>query len=334
MDKKKNVKGKKVTSKKKVTKKNERKNDKKLLYLSIVVICLGIILLFILNFNRKWERNGNIISKGKESYEIGDYYEYDETNGDKSIYQDDVKWKVLGVDEKGHLLIISSSSVSKLSLGSTDNFIDAQNAYLNGINEMNKIASKYGNGEGAINARSVTVFDIVNSLDLKLDDLLVSNESYGYFWDKDGDLYFKNNNGEEGKSKINHNGVFTYFDNKSNKWMMSHSSDYQNNDEINSITVLNDSLVAFNSLVYSEELNEHVSIVDKDSKKYNMLFVDEKNVINSYWTADRFIRATSGYAAFGFNAVKSDDLNYNFTLYSNGEPRFSTEGIRVVVEIK
>ena len=73
---------------------------------------------------------------------------------------------------------------------------------------------------------------------------------------------------------------------------------------------------------------------EKDTKKYNMLFIDEKDVINNYWTADRFVSATDSYAAFGFNAVKSDSLNYNYILFSNGTPRLVTAGVRVVVEIK
>ena len=100
-------------------KKVKNKNRKKIFDLKNIILIIAafiIILLVILNRkNQNWTLDGNKVYKGKEVYEIGDYYEYDETNG--GVLKDliDVKWKVLGVSDEGNLLIVSSSNVEELT---------------------------------------------------------------------------------------------------------------------------------------------------------------------------------------------------------------------------
>jgi hypothetical protein len=89
---------------------------------------LGILLIAVCH--KKWIRNGKIVSKGKEVYEIGDYYEYDESFDGEYTDLVDVKWKVMGVDNSGNLLIISSSNIGDLTLGDEDNFVDSLDDYL------------------------------------------------------------------------------------------------------------------------------------------------------------------------------------------------------------
>ena len=85
------------------------------------IIVLVLILLLTL-CDRKWTIDGNVVSRGKEKYKIGDYYDYDESNNGNISGLTDVKWKVFKVED-GNLVIMSSSNITNISLGSKDNLV-------------------------------------------------------------------------------------------------------------------------------------------------------------------------------------------------------------------
>ena len=140
--------------------KTKKPNNNKKVFAVVVIVLLVVAASLVYCYNSKWRRDGDKVYKGNETYEIGDYYEYDETAGQYTD-EEDIKWKVLGVNDKGHLLIVSSSSVGQLALGSENAYEKGQNDYLTGIDKMNKIASKYANGKGAVLARSITADDVI-----------------------------------------------------------------------------------------------------------------------------------------------------------------------------
>lgn len=131
----------------------------------------------------EWAEIAEGITNGRVTVHIGDYINYDHTDGatitsltsylNENGYGDQVfklnsykgKWRVLGV-EKGKLLLISSDVIAPDSGGFVEtrgesNFcLTGQRGYENAITELNKISNLYGQGKHAVGGRSVTVEDI------------------------------------------------------------------------------------------------------------------------------------------------------------------------------
>ena len=67
---------KKATKKQIKNTKGKTSQNSKIIYIIIaLIVVLGTTLLCICTIDKEWEINGNIVSRGKETYEIGDYYE-------------------------------------------------------------------------------------------------------------------------------------------------------------------------------------------------------------------------------------------------------------------
>ena len=127
--------------------------------------------------DKKWTYGaGNtMVTDGLVSLKIGDYVNYNPTKGatqtsvtssvSQNGYQDQtfrlsslsikngVGWRVLGVDENGQLLLICDTTTEKLTLSGLA-------GYQNGVAELDKISSLYGQGKNATGARSVTLEDL------------------------------------------------------------------------------------------------------------------------------------------------------------------------------
>lgn len=289
------------------------------LVLITVIIILGIAISYILN-NRSWKQDGNLIYKGNKKYEIGDYYEYDET-ADGRLNVTDVDWKVLGVDEDGHLLIVSASSVEDLTLGSEKSIENAKNDYLNGKNKMNEIAKKYGQ-VGAVYSRSISnedIFKVINKESTKKD---VENT---FYWSTE-----ENPVSDLGEIKLAYkNLTFYYFDEKNN---LIESKKEESKTEPIKIGTFKSNLVIYENSALDEY--EVIAHVNEKSKEFKMLFLENNNEKALYWTSNNYTDVATGYVVYGYNAVKYDSINYNNILYSSGNTRQSTCGIRVVVGIK
>lgn len=131
----------------------------------------------------KWVETAEGICNGRVTVHIGDYINYDHTNGatitsltsylNENGYGDQVfnlqsytgKWRVLGV-ENGELLLISSDVIAPDSGGYIDTeneehfCLSGQAGYENVVTELNKICKFYGQGKHATGARNLTVEDI------------------------------------------------------------------------------------------------------------------------------------------------------------------------------
>lgn len=74
-------------------------------------------------------------------------------------------------------------------------------------------------------------------------------------------------------------------------------------------------------------------LVEPESLKYNMIFKNDNGEYEVYWTTTKTTVATKSYAAFGYNLVIRDRLNYSSLLYSSGNIYEITSEVRVVVTI-
>ena len=118
-----------------------------------------------------WTDNGDdTFTKGDVTLKVGDIVNYDEGTGysttveaSKSGYTDvqtytteNLGWRVLGINSKGELELISDNSTSKEQL-----YLKGEQGYLNAEEVLNNMCNElYGKGEYATGARSLNVEDI------------------------------------------------------------------------------------------------------------------------------------------------------------------------------
>ena len=122
--------------------------------------------------------------KKAEHLHIGDYVNYNPLNfkdgtlekdktasssTDENGYSDqtfsintDTKWRVLGEDDRGQILIVSADPVKK-DMGETNDpyfYLYGAKGYINAEKELEKISKIYGHGVGATGARSLKIEDV------------------------------------------------------------------------------------------------------------------------------------------------------------------------------
>ena len=122
--------------------------------------------------------------KKAEHLHIGDYVDYNplkfkegtlekdktassstDENGSKDqtfSINTDTKWRVLGKDDNGQILIVSADPVKK-DMGDTNNpyfYLKGAKGYINAEKELEKISKIYGHGVGATGARSLKIEDV------------------------------------------------------------------------------------------------------------------------------------------------------------------------------
>lgn len=298
----------------------------------IIIVSLGIMIVYGNNkLNKKWVLEGNKVSKGKESYEIGDYYDYDETKEGIFSNLTDVKWKVLGVNDEGHLLIVSSSSVEELTLGSKDDLEKSKQEYIDSNKKLDEIASKYAHGKNAISGRSINNEDI-NKI-TKVNN--TSQKTFSYYWGSESNpITIDEETNEKYISKLKHDSKFLWFDFEANKWNLNEKTGKETNDNMIKITTSKNTLSAYNYEVYDEKTGNYIPHTEKDTKEYNMLFKDDLKEPNNYWTSTKYANATNRYISYGYHVVKGADLNYTYLVYSSQNTMDSTFGVRAVIEIK
>lgn len=319
---------------KKEKKKLRKKHEHNILLLLVAtVLLLGIIFILILPNDEKWVQNGNKISKKDETYNIGDYYQYDATNDNQIKGLTDVKWKVMGVDEKGNLLIVSASSVETITLGKKDDVEKTQKDYKEGIEKINTIAEKYGSGTNALGARSITIEDINKITKYDLNELDQYGLTTTYYWGNESNPKSKTENQEIYDIKIPHNNKFIWFDEETDKWMSSTKDPSKNYDTLEEIVTLKTNHIAYNNYRYDETIKGNRDYMDSTTPEYKMLFLEDNGEKSNYWTTDRYVIAIERYASFGYNTIKGADVNYNTLIYSSGNLYEITAGVRVVVTI-
>ena len=119
-----------------------------------------------------------------EHLHIGDYVNYNPLNfkdgtlekdktasssTDENGYSDqtfsintDTKWRVLGEDDRGQILIVSADPVKK-DMGETNNpyfYLKGAKGYINAETVLERISKIYGHGVGATEARSLKIEDV------------------------------------------------------------------------------------------------------------------------------------------------------------------------------
>lgn len=152
--------------------------------LSTLIALFLLIMLLVLTGCSSDEEKQNLNSNSKNSLaskvKIGDYvaYKTDANNtytspSEKTGYSKpqtftttgEEKWRVLDIKDEGTVVLISADEI-KTNQNNTY-YLNGEQGYINGVNELNSIAKIYGNGEHSSNARHLTREDINNLIGLE-----------------------------------------------------------------------------------------------------------------------------------------------------------------------
>ena len=283
-----------------------------------------------------WTDNGDdTFTKGEVTVKVGDIVSYDEGTGysttvtaSKSEYTDDqtyttenLGWRVLGINSKGELELISDNPTnSKVYLKGEKGYLNAEEVLNNMCNEL------YGQGEHATGARSLNVDDI-NKL-ANYDP--TTYEEYGDIW-----TYRFPTNGEYMQYKTTKADRTLVTD-----WTDITESNHQKfrmpgETETISVDNRNDTGRSLENTYYSYLVADEVKQTTSDGK--NMSDIISKGTESSavpQWIASSYVTCKTGYAVFGVRMVDARMRNLTFYNNSSGGSRGANLLVRPVVTLK
>ena len=300
----------------------------------------------VLGGSRTWTYDANNLTCtcGTTTVKIGDYVNYSSTEGttettylspkDKNGYGDQTfssnytgKWQVLGVDEEGCLMLISSDIIKTTS--NEYFYIQGQNGYVNGITELNKISAIYGKGKYAKSARSVNVDD-VNKITGYVDNVYNAGTSN------------VDQTGNQVKYTLNTDGYIHYEETKyptTDTTSTRTSFTYWTGSEWKTLESGKSATLTHNYYYYypqtlSTTSSSDTTIKNKENSKnaYDLLFANTSSVY--YWLGSQYVITDVGSAYFGVRIVDDGCVN-GFSLYdSNGSTDYNYNGVRPAVSLK
>lgn len=228
--------------------------------------------------------------------------------GDQSFTVGSItKWRVVG-EENGQIKITSADPIQTDT--ASDYYLKGQAGYANGIEELNKICSIYGQGKyadtskfpvgnGTINAsggRSINNFDISNNETEK-----ATSKTYTQKKNSEGTIKIYTGDVESGYSNFN------YYDETDNTWK---------------------SLMENESVTLT---NKWISIKERTDLQEEMILKQSDGVTNSeYYLAYLTIELNPGYTYFGL--LYSQGIKFLGNSYGGGSTQSSA--IRPVVYLK
>ena len=281
----------------------------------------------------KWVKEGFTVVRGKDVLQIGDSIAYDETAGGTKTGLTATDWKVLGTDEDGNLLIMSTADVSSKLLGDEtgSDLEKSQQDWLNGPSLLDAECEPYGYGKSVVGkARSIRVED-VNAITGYDPETASNGEPYGK-----GNVYqYKNKvtykyNGttkpayesvvKSGTLSSAHNNGFYYYDGKEFK----HITDLTTGTSGNAFAELTSDYYYY----YAPELTTISK--ETNAKAYEMIFGNDDTY---YWLASLCVNTYTSYVNFGMRFVGYSNVGSYGLWYSNGNHDDSGLGVRAVVSL-
>ena len=242
------------------------------------------------------------------------------------------KWRVLGADETtGELLIISDDVLKENNTIKKMTFRGIT-GYLYGVDELNKVCSIYGKGNGATGARSLTLDDVNKAIGKEKGK---NTGKWTYTWtEKSKDNKAPSYDGGTNYTYYPHVkdgtniGIFNYYNVETKKWETK-TKDLTNFTGKEDITTINPDYVGFNIGNKSEYANNRIT------KGYKLLFKDNILDNDKYWLGTSYFYAGPSYADWGMYCVY--DVGYvfgNSTYNSFGLVNTPSYGVRPVVTLK
>ena len=311
-----------------------------------------------------WTDNGDgTFTKGNVTLKVGDYVNYDATkdaNGNTvattsytsyseanaSTNKNDGRssghtkdqvfnltsytsgWRVLGV-ENGNIRLISANIIGPDSGGYTDGdnkyyYLRGKRGYTDGPSELNAISAIYGQGKGAIGAKSITEEDInkITGYDpTNNEDEKVYGNKVTYFWDGTDKPYYEYGEGankETGSLSRSHN-TFNWYDGTT--WQTSTKSTTANTTNRERITELTS-----NSYTYYSYYST------KSGTEWKLLFEDTIN--KRYYVASFAVKCAPGIVTFCYRHVSNGWFQASELFWSDGGISIPKCGVRPIVYLK
>ena len=253
--------------------------------------------------------------------------DYETRTGSKST-----KWKVIGVNTKtGTVNLISAEPLKvKKSSGNYDTYrIYGKEGYNNGINELNKMCSVFGYGNGATGARSANINDIDKALYNKKDFIdttieengVKCNYTYGWqttYYGKRTTWTPKNTFEFTDTSKLDENG------------------DYQREGSDATFIDINGNVATDeNPITITSNIDVYTKdqFIDKiESKALNMIFGENEQF--NFWLASRYVGGKYDYAFWGLFYIDGVTWGEEGLYYSDGSEADYNYFVRPVVSLK
>ena len=300
----------------------------------------------VLGGSRTWTYDANNLTctYGTTTVKIGDYVNYSPTEGttettypspkDKNGYGDQTfssnyqgTWQVLGVDEEGCLMLISSDIIKTTSNGYF--YLKGQNGYVNGVKELKNISAIYGKGKYAKSARSVNVDD-VNKITGYVDNVYNAGTSnveqtgnqVTYTLNTDGYIHY-NGTKYPKTEETSTNTSFTYWTGSEWKTLESGKS-----------ATLTHNYYYYYPQTLSTTSSSDTTIKNKENSKnaYDLLFTNTSSVY--YWLGSQCVDAYVGYACFGVRLVYNGFVSGISLSFSSGSTNLYGYGVRPAVSLK
>ena len=260
--------------------------------------------------------------KKAEHLHIGDYVNYNPSNfkegtadvektasssTDENGYSDqtfsindDTKWRVLGEDDNGQILIVSADPVKK-DMGDTNNpyfYLYGAKGYINAETALERISKIYGHGVGATGARSLKIEDV--------------NKICGVTVGSDGLTPAVDGLGNFGTTQ-------------------SYTDQYASPEDYLARTKSSFSKT-FNAYYY--EGNNSLLKTATNTRAYETIFF-KKQIKKWNWLASRSVCSDSGRACFGVGRVFDGHARmYSGMFYSYGDEYYDGFAVRPVVFLK
>ena len=276
-----------------------------------------------------------------------------------------VKWKVIGADEKTGELLIVAADVLKNTDNSTKKLsLRGITGYLNGVEELNKICSIYGNGKGATGARSIDYDDIGKAIGRTKS---TNTPSYTYTWTADSNKnhapaynnssdylkywctkadeqsvkkYCESDQKDKSLLKTTSTGIFNFYNLASGKWE-TNTQELNGLAETKTIGTVNSDYVGYGSVTEEQQTTRGYDVVFKtDTGKEIAKDVYKDGVWqsgdeNRYWLGTSYCRADEYYVYWGMYYVYAGGyVDSNGMYFVSGLVAKPSYGIRPVVSLQ
>lgn len=310
-----------------------------------------------------------IVTNGVAQLKVGDYVNYDPTNGGQitttytspqgtyhessakvqedmsenmiegngyenqtfGVSTDTKGWRVLGVDNDTNEVLLISTDIVRTTNNSLFS-LRGLTGYEWGIKELNDICAIYGQGKGASEARSITVDDInkITGYDPETANCF-AGQPYEYGNEM---TYTKNGNNityesKNGSGTITRGSYFRYYDIKNEKWKILADGE--------SVKLTSRAYAYYpTTLTENDSENGGEAGIAKDSKEYEMLFLNTSEGQSYYWLASNAISTDAGETEmpnFSMRWVYDEAVGGGYLCDSSGGLQSFSFGVRPIVSL-
>ncbi len=248
-----------------------------------------------------------IVTDGTSEIEVGSTINYMVDGVGDTNYKGG--WKLLGADENGRLLIVSTADLgitgSNITIGDNANFDTCKTSMEGALTTLQNTVNSYKDGTIGVEVRSIRMDDVdkVTGFDPKTYTTYFMNagnvNSYGqevkYEWDNNAVKYTWKNGDETVTGTLEGpHGGYTYFDETTNKIITSAKA------ASGDIVTLKESYYGYTGK----------NVLSEETLSYKMLFRNSTDTANvAYWLATRSVLMYYDFTNFCLGIVSSNFAN-------------------------